>query len=428
MSIGEYPFNRRSLLQRLGGMATLTAVSSLSLRSASARSSSSVLVPGSPEEVGMRSERIEDVFARIQRRVGDECFPGATALIARQGVIVGHRAFGTRIPGADAPMTLDTMFDVLSITKVIATAASAMVLVQDGRLRLSDKVACYIPQFAANGKSDITVLDMLRHASGLPVDNQLLSEPDVEKIWTWMFETPIAYPPGSAVLYSDVAYRILGRMIEVVAGTDLDTFSRARVWEPLGMVDTMFNPPDALEPRIAATGYSARRGGLVCGAVQDEQDFVLGGITGCDGVFTTAMDLAIFCQMFLNWGVYGGKRILTSHSIDAMARNQTPEVAVAEADVSPLSNLLFGPKGLGWELWTPRFSTGGTRLSPASFGKVGGTGTFMWIDPWRQLFGILLTNHGLPDPLDERGWNLMLDSTGVVEFFDGVIGALYDGC
>ncbi|WP_434043472.1 MULTISPECIES: serine hydrolase domain-containing protein [Sorangium] len=429
MDTVDRPFHRRHLLRGLGGIATLTAIAPAVLGSSSARATTStVLASGFPEVVGMSAERVEDVFARVQRRVSDGLFPGATALIARRGVIVGHRAFGNKVIGSTEPVTLDTMFDVLSLTKVLATAPAVLVLNQQGKLLLSDKAAAYLPFFAANGKSDVTVLDMLRYSAGLPVDNQLLDEPNVEAVWRAMAETPLEYAPGSSVLYSDLTYRLLGRLVEVVAGTDLSTFARAHIWGPLGMHDTMFNPPAELAPRVAATGHSSRRGRLVRGEVQDEQDFALGGITGCDGVFSTAMDVAIFCQMILGLGSYGAVRVLTPHSVDRMTRNQTPQVTAAATDTSPLNNLLLAPKGLGWELWTPRFSSGGARLSPGSFGKAGGTGTFLWIDPARELFGVLLTNHGLPEPFDEIGWNRMLDSIGVVEFFDGVIGAVAEEC
>ncbi|WP_437732582.1 serine hydrolase domain-containing protein [Sorangium sp. So ce1335] len=429
MDTADRPFHRRHLLRGLGGIAALTAVVPAVLGSSPAgATTSTVLASGLPEVVGMNSERIEDVFARVQRRVNDGLFPGATALIARRGVIVGHRAFGNKVAGCTEPVTLDTMFDVLSLTKVLATATSVMVLVQQGKLQLSDRVASYLPSFAANGKSSITVLDMLRYSAGLPVDNQRLDEPNVKLVWRAMAETPLEYTPGTSILYSDLTYRLLGRLVEVVSGTDLSTFAHAHIWGPLGMHDTMFKPPAEIAPRVAATGTSSLRGRLVRGEVQDEQDFALGGITGCDGVFSTAMDVAIFCQMILGLGSYGAVQVLTPKSVELMTRNQTPQVSAAATDTSPLNNLLLAPKGLGWEIWTPRFSHGGTRLSPGSFGKAGGAGTFLWIDPARALFGVLLTNHGLPEPFDEIGWNRMLDSIGVVEFFDGMIGAVADAC
>jgi len=385
------------------------------------------LTPGAAATVGMSADRIEDVFARLQRRVNDGLFPGATALIARDGVIVGQRAFGTKVPGADDPVTLDTLFDVESMTKVLATAPSVMLLAQEGKLGLRCPVADYLPAFAANGKAHVTVRDLLRYSSGLPADNQALDDPDHSAVWRLMEETPLEYPTGTRVGYSDLTYRLLGRLVEAVAGMDLDAFARRHLWGPLGMVDTFYNPPAALVPRIAATGFSARRGHLVRGEVEDEQDFALGGICGCDGVFSTARDVAIFCQTFLNGGCYGGASILTTASVAQMVANQTPQVTAAATDLSPLANLLFTPKGYGFELATHRFSTGGMRLSSRSYGKTGGAGTFLWVDPRRRVFGVLLTSHGLPVPFDERGWNELLDRTAPGELFDGVIRAIDDG-
>lgn len=374
----------------------------------------------------MCSERLEDVFARIQRRVDDGLFPGATALVARCGVVVGHRAFGTKVAGSDEPVTLDTIFDVQSMTKVVSTAVSALALVQEGVIRLGDPVARYLPEFAANGKGRITVYDMLRYSAGLPIDNQFLDVPDVEEVWRRMAETPLEYAPGTSVVYSDLTYRLLGRMLEAAAGESLDTIARTRIWDPLGMVDTMYNPPPELRERIAATAFSERRGYLVRGEVQDEQDFALGGVTGCDGVFSTAMDLAVFCQTMLNDGVYGSTRVLRSDLVRRMTRNNTPQVTEEATDISPIDNLIHTPKGLGWELRTRRFSSSGMRLSRRAYGKLGGAGTLMWVDPDEQLIGVLLTNHGLPDSLDPSAWNRMLDSIGCVEFFDGIVHAIRD--
>ncbi|HSN98380.1 MAG TPA: serine hydrolase domain-containing protein, partial [Candidatus Nanopelagicales bacterium] len=284
--------------------------------------------------------------------------------------------------------------------------------------------ATWLPHFAANGKGAITVHDMLRYSAGLPVDSQHLDNPDDAAVWQLMAETGLEYQPGAKVQYSDLTYRLLGKMLEAAAGMDLDSFTRQAVWGPLGMHDTMYNPPPALRPRIAATAFSERRGYLVRGEVQDEQDFALGGVTGCDGVFSTSRDLAVFCQMLLNRGRHGQTRILSKHLAREMVKDQTPQVDHATADQSPIADLLFGPKAYGWEIWAPRFSTGGMRLSPGSYGSVGGAGTYMWVDPERELVAVLLTNHGLPVPFTEKGWNLLLDATGSGEFFDGVVAAI----
>ncbi|MGK4006819.1 serine hydrolase domain-containing protein [Sorangium sp. So ce1036] len=390
------------------------------------RSARTTLTSGLPEEVGMSSERLEHVFARIQRRVADGLIPGATALVARGGVIVGQRAFGTKVAGTDEPVTLDTIFDVQSITKVLSTAASALALVQERVIRLDDPVAQYLPEFAANGKEEITVHDMLRYSAGLPIDNQFLDVPDAEEVWRRMAETPVEYAPGTSVVYSDLTYRLLGRLIEAAAGEDLDTVARTRLWGPLGMVDTMYNPPPELRERIAATGYSERRGYLVRGEVQDEQDFALGGVTGCDGVFSTARDVAVFCQMMMNGGAYGRARVLGPSLVRLMTMNNTPQVTESATDISPIDNLICTPKGLGWELRTGCFSHGGMRLSRSAYGKMGGTGTFLWVDPARELIGVLLTNHGLPQSLEASAWHRMFDSIGCTEYFDGLVNAIHD--
>jgi CubicO group peptidase (beta-lactamase class C family) len=232
---------------------------------------------------------------------------------------------------------------------------------------------------------------MLRYSAGLPVDNQFLDNPNRDEVWKLMAETKLEYPTGTMaetkleyptgtmVEYSDLTYRLLGRMIEAVVGTDLNKFCHDNIWQPLGMRDTMYNPPAELKQRIAATAKSEMRGYLVRGEVQDEQDFKLGGIVGCDGLFSTTMDIAIFCQMFLNGGTYNGVQILKPDLIAEMVKNQTPQINEADTDTSLINNLILTPKGYGWELFTYRFSSGGMRLTHGvSYGKAGGAGTFMW--------------------------------------------------
>ena len=387
---------------------------------------SSVLVDGRAGDVGMDSDALEDAFARVGRRVTDGRFPGAVALVARRGVVVGERAFGVRVTGTSEATTTDTIYDLESMTKVLATATAAMLLAERGKLSLTAPVAKYLPHFAVNGKAGVLVRDLLRYSSGLPIDNQKVDTDDVEAIWRFMEETPLEYPTGSMVEYSDLGYRLLGRLLEKVAGTDLDSFAKKEIWGPLGMSDTTFNPAASLVPRCAATGPGSLnlRPGPLRGAVQDDQDWKVGGIVGCDGAFSTARDVAIFSQMILNGGSYGDVRLLPKKLVAAMVANQTPQVGEAATDEDPTTNLLFTPKGYGFELWTHRFSPGGMRLSPGSYGKSGGAGTFMWIDPKRELMAILLTNHGLPVPFDQPGWNLLIDEIAVAEFCDGVVNAI----
>jgi serine-type D-Ala-D-Ala carboxypeptidase len=420
--------NRRQFMQSMGVAAAFAAVGGVSASPQFRRGpmAGGTIAEGDPESVGMSAARLDDVFARVGQRVVDGLYPGATAMVVRQGKIVGQQAFGVKERGTDEAMTLDTLFDLESMTKVLATSTSAMILVEQGKLSLDDKVADYLSDFAANGKEDITVRDMLRYSAGLPVDNQFLDNEDDDAVWKLMAETATEYEPGTMVEYSDLTYRLLGKLIETVAGMSLEEFARANIWQPLGMNDTMYNPPEDLKPRIAATGPTTLRDEMLRGVVQDDQDWMLGGIVGCDGVFSTLGDIAVFCQMIMNSGTYNGVDILKPESVAEMVKNQTPQVTEADTDLNPIYNLILTPKGYGFELWTHRFSTGGMHLSPDSYGKTGGAGTFMWLDPQRELFGILLTNHGLPVPFDEPGWHRLIYDTAPGEFFDGIIAAITD--
>jgi CubicO group peptidase (beta-lactamase class C family) len=388
--------SRRTFAQMTGAAALSLAIAPAAASARTTRQTwhgPSTLADGDPRSVGMDPDRLEDVFARVARRASDGRYPGAVALVARHGVIVGERAFGVRLAGSTDATT---------------------------------PVARYLPDFATNGKGAVQVRDLLRYSSGLPVDNQKVDTDDIDAIWAFMEETALEYPTGSSVEYSDLGFRLLGKLVEAVAGTDLDTFAKRWIWGPLDMSDTTYNPDPSLVPRIAATGAGSLglRPGPLRGSVQDDQDWKVGGIVGCDGVFSTARDVATFSQMILNGGSYGHTRILRPGLVASMVQNQTPQVTEAATDLDPTTNLISTPKGYGFELWTHRFSPGGMRLTPGSYGKSGGAGTFMWIDPQRDLMAILLTNHGLPLPFDQPGWNRLIDDVAVAEFCDGVVQAV----
>ncbi|MDQ1454982.1 MAG: serine-type D-Ala-D-Ala carboxypeptidase [Actinomycetota bacterium] len=420
--------SRRTFAQMSGAAAL-----GLALAPASAVADSShhrpvvrLLTDGNAADVDMDPALLEDAFARVARRATDGRYPGAVALVARHGVVVGERAFGVRVTGTVEQTTTDTIYDLESMTKVLATATIAMQLVEQSRLSLNDRVAKYLPDFAANAKGSVLVRDLLRYSSGLPVDNQKVDTNDVDAIWAFMLETPLEYAIGSSVEYSDLGFRILGKLLETILGETLDSYAKRAIWGPLGMPDTTYNPAASLVPRIAATGPGSLglRPGPLRGSVQDDQDWKVGGIVGCDGVFSTARDVATFCQMILNGGTYGTAHILSPTSVRQMTSNQTPQVTEAATDLDPTTNLISTPKGYGFELWTHRFSPGGMRLSPGSFGKSGGAGTFMWIDRARDLMIVLLTNRGLPVPFDQPGWNRLIDDVAVAEFCDGVVQAV----
>ncbi len=428
--------SRRSFIKAGGAVIGGAAITGLNLETealeAFAADGGRALREGGAADVGMSQARLHDVAARVQNRIDRGLMPGAVVLVARHGRVVLHQAMGAKESGKDA-MTKETLFDLESNTKVLATAISYMLLVERRVVSLSDPIAKFLPNFATNGKEHVTLRDMLRYSSGLPIDINLPGAPNLADVpspsalWTLMEETPLEYPTGTKVEYSDLTYRLLGHTFEAITGQNLQQFAKANVWSKLGMTRTTYNPLDNgfTVSDTAATGPGSwnLRIGTIRGVVEDDFDWVMGGIVGCDGLFSTARDIAVFLQMILNDGSYGGAKIVSPSTVRTMTADQTAQVNET-VDVDPISNLLFTHKGYGWELWTHRFSSGGMRLTPGSFGKAGGAGTFFWVDRRRDLFGVFLTNHGLPVPFDGPGWAAMLDNIGVYEFYDGVINSL----
>ncbi len=384
-----------------------------------------------PATAGLDPAALDAAFAFIGARVAAGTVPGAVALVARNGHIAAWRAYG-QIDRRGGAMRPDAIFDLESISKVVATAPAVMLLAERSVLDLDAPVARYLPAFAARGKAAITIRDMLRYSAGLDVDvtfqdtsTPRASASQVVRAWALMLrQVPVA-PPRSQVLYSDLTYRTLGHLIETVTGERLDRFVRRSLWAPLGLNSTSYFPTVPAAPlleRVAGTRYSALRRRVLRGEMADEQDWWLGGIVGCDSVFSDAYDLAVFNQMMLNGGAYGGVRLLRPETVAAMTRDQTPRVAPQRRDY--LDGLLLTPKGYGWELSVdPRKSPGGAGFGRVAFGKSGGAGTFMWLDPRRQLMAIYLTNYGEPQPFTGAGWDKLVADIAPFHFFDLVASA-----
>jgi uncharacterized protein YbbC (DUF1343 family)/CubicO group peptidase (beta-lactamase class C family) len=306
--------------------------------------------------------------------------PGGVVLIGHNGKVVYRKAFGSRSlkPDKEAA-TLDTIYDLASLTKCIATTTSVMKLVQEGKIRINDSVSNYLPEFARNGKRDITIRELLTHYSGLPEDLDLKA--------TWkgrdtayqmaMDEKPI-FSPGSRFLYSDINFETLGFLVEKVSGMSLDEYSAKYVFEPLGMKDTRFLPPVAWIPRIAPTQYDEKNR-MLRGAVHDPTARRMGGVAGHAGLFSTADDLSIFAQDMLT-----GFHVLTPLSVEKMS---TPEQPPTGASL----------RGLGWDLDSPYSTNRGEFLPIGSFGHTGFTGTSIWIDSVTDTYVIILTNAVHPD-------------------------------
>jgi uncharacterized protein YbbC (DUF1343 family) len=323
--------------------------------------------------------------------------PGAVILVGRRDEIVYRQTFGHRaVKPSPEPMTDDTVFDLASLTKVVATTTSVMQLVEQGRIRLSDRVAHFIPDFARYGKDSITIRQLLTHTSGLRPDLELETEFDGadEAIRRAVDEVPVA-APDERFVYSDINFFLLGHIVGLVSGERLDQYARAHIFGPLSMRDTMFLPPEPLRGRIAPTercrarawpcaGPDAADVPFLRGIVHDPTARRMAGVAGHAGLFSTAADLARFCRMLLNGGALDGQRILSQAAVGRMTSPSTP---AGMRDV----------RGLGWDLDSTYSANRGDLFPAGSYGHTGFTGTSLWIDPQSKSYVIFLSNRVHPD-------------------------------
>ncbi|MBZ5513368.1 MAG: DUF1343 domain-containing protein [Acidobacteriia bacterium] len=307
--------------------------------------------------------------------------------MGHQGKIVYRRALGNRsLVPKKLPMTEDTIFDIASLTKVVATTTAVMQLVEQGKIRLEDLVGKYWPEFEANGKQEITVRELLTHYSGLPPDLELKPEwSGYETAMKMIVAAAPVDPPGTRFIYSDVNFETLGELVRRVSGQPLDVYCSEHIFKPLGMKDTRFKPPRALRPRIAPTEYQyGTSGKMLWGEVHDPTAYNMGGVSGNAGLFSTAADLAVFAQMLLDGGSSHGVRILSPLAIEKMTTAQNPWNQLAL-------------RGLGWDIDSSFSSNRGDLFPIGSYGHTGFTGTSIWIDPVSQTYVIFLSNRVHPD-------------------------------
>ena len=336
-----------------------------------------------PAAAGFDPARLAAIDGLVEGALADSKMPGCVVCIGRRDGIVVLEAYGRRaVAPADEPMTTDTVFDLASITKPVATATAVMRLVEEGRLRLSDPVATHIPEFAAAGKEKLTVHDLLTHQSGLIADNPIgdyADGPDAafERIWTL---APL-HPVGEKFIYSDVNFIVLGRLVERITGESLDAFTTRVTFAPLRMTETGYRPAAALRGRCAPT--EERDGGWMRGDVHDPRCWKLGGVAGHAGLFGTATDLARYATMMLADGSLDGARVLAAPTVATMTRGWRIPGG--------------GVRGLGWDKRSPLSSNRGDLLTEAAFGHGGFTGTALWIDPALDLYVIFLSNRVHPD-------------------------------
>ena len=340
------------------------------------------LEPVSPAEVEMDAGRLAHIDTVVAEGLARQRMPGCVVLIGRRNRIVLEKAYGYRqLRPTRQVMTTDTVFDLASLTKPIATATSVMRLVEAGRIRLSDPVAKHIPEFAAQGKDKITILHLLTHQGGLIPDNAIgeYQQGPVQAMRNVMATQPIA-DPEERFVYTDVGFIVLAEMVRRLTGQNIHDYTQTTLFGPLGMTETGYLPPVALRRRAAPTEQRDER--WIQGEVHDPRAYLLGGIAGHAGLFSTARDLAIYAQMMASGGSYHDVRILEPETVETMTRH----VAVPGA-----------LRALGWDIRSGYSSNRGDLFSERAFGHGGFTGTVLWIDPELELFVIFLSNRVHPD-------------------------------
>lgn len=335
-----------------------------------------------PSEAGFDAARLEQIAPAAEQAIKEGKAPGCVVLIGRRGKIVYLRAFGQRrlLPEPE-PMTTDTLFDLASLTKPIATATSVMKLVEEGKVRLNDPVSMHLPEFGVRGKEKITVQQLLTHQGGLIADNAMADYANgPEEAIAKVMGLGLSNPPGGRFVYSDVGFIVLGELVKRVSGKPLDEFAREQIFEPLGMRETTYRPGETLRARAAPT--EQRGGEWIQGEVHDPRAHALDGVAGHAGLFSTAEDLALYADMMLSGGAGPTSRVLGEATVRKMTTRH------------PIPG---GFRGLGWDMQSGYSGNKGETMSAAAFGHGGFTGTGIWIDPQLDLFVIFLSNRVHPD-------------------------------
>lgn len=345
-------------------------------------------VPASSADISR--EKLAGIQAVVEDAIQHGKTPGAVVVVGHRGQVVYQGAFGhRRLVPEELPMTMNTIFDLASMTKVVATTTAVMQLFEQGKIRLDDPVADYWPEFGENGKEHITVRELMTHYSGLPPDLELKTSWSGYDTAMRMIEgvQPIV-PPGTRFIYSDINFETMGELVRRISGQPLDVYCAEHFFRPLGMNTTFFKPlvthPE-LRDRIAPTQHQfGTTGKILWGEVHDPTSYRMGGVAGHAGLFSDAHDLSIFAQMLLDGGTYKGVHILSPLTIEKMTTPQSPPDQMAL-------------RGLGWDIASPYSSNRGELLPVGSYGHTGFTGPSIWIDPVSETYVITLSNRVHPN-------------------------------
>ena len=337
--------------------------------------------------VSCKSQNKHPDFSRIDSLINssieDKAFPGAVVLIFKNDKIIYEKGFGhLTYNDTSAIVTKNTIYDLASLTKVIATTTATMLCYDKKLFSLDDPVSKYIPKFGNNGKEDITIKNLLLHNSGLPAFIRFYkTNTDAKEVLDKIYSCKLSHKTGTETVYSDLGMIVMGKIIEKAAGKSLNDFCKENIFIPLGMTSTYFNPPDSLKYKIAPTevdDYWRHR--LIWGEVHDETASLLNGVAGHAGLFSTAEDISKLINVLLNKGIFERKQFIEPETIKLFT--------IKYSDLST--------RALGWDTKSEENSTAGDLFSMSSFGHTGFTGTSVWVDPSRNLYVIFLTNRVYP--------------------------------
>ena len=319
----------------------------------------------------------------IQSAIKDSAFPGSVVLISIDGNIIYEKAFGQlTYNDTSAAVTKNTIYDIASLTKVIATTFAVMICFDKNLFSLDDPVEKYLPEFSQNGKEKVTIKNLLLHNSGLPAFKRYYKNySSADELIKDIYKTPLSYEPDSNTVYSDLGFITLAKIVEQVTGKEFDVFCKEEIFIPLQMNSTFFNPPDSLINKIAPTEYDNYwRNKLVWGEVHDETASLLNGVAGHAGLFSTAKDVSNLLQLLLNSGTFNGHQIIKPATVKLFTTRYSDK----------------STRALGWDTKSGEGSSAGNLFDITSFGHTGFTGTSVWIDPTRNLFVVFLTNRVYP--------------------------------
>lgn len=333
------------------------------------------------QDIGATAELKTEITSKIEAAIAEGDLAGAVVCFADAEKILFLETFGDRQvePTVEA-MEADTIFDLASITKPVATASSIMLLQQQGKLDLDQKVVEHLPEFSPHGKDEITIKQLLLHVGGLIPDNALADYQEGNDVaWQKICDLKLRSPPGEKFSYTDVGFIVLGKLVEKLSGQTLDRFAREQIFEPLGMNETMYNLKPSLRGRCAPT--EKRDGEMIRGVVHDPRAFAMGGVAGHAGLFSSAGDLVKYGQALLGENARSHP-VFHQETIELMA---TP------------TQIPRGTRAMGWDHQSPYSRNRGTSLSDRAFGHGGFTGTVLWIDPKKQRVFVFLSSRLHPD-------------------------------